>query len=260
MKKRVLFFRFLAALCALGLVLSASLFLRQWQEYRAGEASYQALAQAVVSPPPSPSVSPEQTGPAPQEDPEQPRIPLQVDFQALLDINPQAVGWLYCPDTVISYPVAQGENNSYYLTHLFDGTPNSAGSLFLDSGCEGLEGKNSVIYGHYMKNGTLFGTLEEYQAQDYYQAHPLMYLLTPQGTLTIRLFSAYIAGPEDGAWQLTFSSEEDYGTWLEERKALSLFDSSVTPTPSDRVITLSTCAYTFPNARFICHGLAEELT
>ena len=60
MKKRVLFFRFLAALCALGLVLSAFLFLRQWQEYRAGEASYQALAQAVVSPPPSPSVSPEQ--------------------------------------------------------------------------------------------------------------------------------------------------------------------------------------------------------
>lgn len=239
-----------AVVCAAGLLVCGGIFLRQWGEYRVGEAAYDTLAEEVLSPPADRQDTPGQ---------EQEESLPQIDFQALSAINPEAVGWLYAPDTVLSYPVAQGADNRYYLTHLFDGTENSAGSLFLDSRCPGLTGRNSVIYGHYMKNGTLFASLQEYQDQDYYEVHPVLYLLTPEGTLTIQLFSAYIAGTEEAdAWQLTFPSDEAYGAWLADLQARSCFTSTVVPTTADRVITLSTCNYSFPDARFVCHGLVRE--
>ena len=258
-----LLYRAGVALCAAGVLVWGGLTLRQWGEYRAGERAYAALADAVVRIPANPSPHMGQAAPDPQasapagEGQGEEIPPIQVDMQALRAVNPQAVGWLYSPDTVISYPVAQGEDNTYYLKHLFDGTPNSAGCLFLDSRCQGLEGRNSVIYGHYMNNGTLFASLKEYQDQAYYDAHPRLYLFTPQEVLIIELFSAYIAGPEDGAWRLDFSSPEDYGGWLAQLQARSCFESAVVPQTSDRVITLSTCNYTFPNARFVCHGLVR---
>lgn len=151
------------AVCAVGLLVSGGLFMRQWLEYRAGENAYEALTEAAVTPTPQPQAE------APEE-PAGEAAPIQVDFDALSAVNPDVTGWIYLPDSVISYPVVQGEDNSYYLKHLFDGTPNSSGCLFLDSRCEGLTGRNSVIYGHYMKNGTLFGSLKEYRDQAYSSA------------------------------------------------------------------------------------------
>lgn len=253
MKKRRSLYWIGLLLCAGGTLLFGWLFCKQWLEYRTGELAYEKLEENVVSfqstmTVPKPSMSSQEEIVAQMELP-------QIDFDALVDINPDVVGWLYCPDTVISYPVPQGENNSYYLKHLFDGTSNSAGSLFLDSRCQGLEGQNSVIYGHYMKNGTLFATLREYQDQAYYQAHPEFFLITPEGVLTIQLFSGYVAGKDDNAWQLTFPSQEEYSTWLEELKQRSCFKSEINPQATDKVVTLSTCNDMFPGARFVCHGL-----
>lgn len=255
MKKRRLLYWICVLFCTGGILVFGWLFFQQWREYRVGELAYDTLQESVIL---LPQKTPAQQSSTPSlEEPEpQPELP-QVDFEALADINPDVVGWLYCPNTVISYPVPQGENNSYYLKHLFDGTSNSAGSLFLDSRCQGLEGQNSVIYGHYMKNGTLFASLCEYQEQAYYEAHPELFLITPENTLTIQLFSAYIAGEDDDAWQLTFSSQEEYGAWLERLLERSCFTSEVVPQSTDRVITLSTCSYMFPGARFVCHGVVR---
>ena len=257
MRKRKILYWLCVLLCAGGSLVFGWLFFQQWREYRVGELAYDKLQKSVIS---SPQRTPvQQSSITPQEELEhQPELP-QIDFEALADINPDVVGWLYCPDTVISYPVPQGENNSYYLKHLFDGTSNSAGSLFLDSRCQGLEGQNSVIYGHYMKNGTLFASLSEYQEQAYYEAHPELFLITPENTLTIQLFSAYIAGKDDDAWQLTFSSEEEYDAWLERLLERSCFTSKVIPQSTDQVITFSTCNYRFPGARFVCHGVVSTL-
>lgn len=256
MRMRRTIYWFSLLFCTGGILVCGGLFLRQRWEYRAGAEAYHALTEAVTAVPPA------GTDPADPEDPKQTpeqteAIP-QVDFAALQQINPEVVGWLYAPDTVISYPVVQGSDNSYYLDHLFDGTRNSAGCLFVDSGCQGLDGKNSVIYGHHMKNGTLFASLENYQDQDYYDAHPRLFLITPEQTLTIELFSAYVTGAEGEAWQLTFSSREAYGRWLERIQERSCFASDVIPQDTDRVLTLSTCDYAFQGARFVCHGLARE--
>lgn len=118
--------------------------------------------------------------------------------------------------------------------------------------------RNSVIYGHHMKNGTMFASLTKYEDQEYYDAHPDLFLLTPDGTYRIRLFSAYVAGMEDNSWQMDFASEADYEAWMAEIQTRSCFKSQGLPEITDRVITLSTCDYTFKNARFVCHGWIEK--
>lgn len=249
MRKRRIFYWTSALVCTAGIVICGGIFLRQLREYRAGEEAYHSLTEAMIAVP--------LTAADPADSEQMDGIP-RVDFAALGRINPEVVGWLYAPDTVISYPVVQGPDNTYYLDHLFDGTRNSAGCLFLDSGCQGLTGKNSVIYGHHMKNGTLFASLECYQDQDYYDAHPYIYLITPERTLTIEIFSAYVTGKEGEAWQMTFSSQEEYGMWQERIRERSCFECDIIPQVTEAVVTLSTCDYTFQGARFVCHGLVRE--
>ena len=255
MIKRKTIYRISLLVCTSGILVCGGLFLQQWWEYRTGEKAYHALMETMTAVPLSVDSADLEDSEPFQEQTES--IP-QVDFGALQQLNPDVVGWLYAPDTVISYPVVQGSDNTYYLNHLFDGTQNSAGCLFLDSGCQGMEGNNSVIYGHHMKNGTLFASLENYRDQDYYDAHPCMYLIMPEQTLTLVLFSAYVTGEEGEAWQLTFSSQEEYGMWQERIRERSCFESEVIPQATERVVTLSTCDYTFQGARFVCHGLVRE--
>lgn len=248
-------------ICTAGFIICSLMFFLQWREYRAGEQSYEALEKTVISV--SPKESPGGSLPAAAGDgadtgtDAQESIP-DVDFDAMYRINPDTAGWLYSPDTVISYPVVQGNDNVYYLKHLFDGTQNSAGCLFLDSRCSGTEGRNSIIYGHHMKNGTLFAALDGYREQSYYDTHPRMFFITPDKTLVIELFSAYVAGQDSEAWQLEFSSDEEYAGWLERISDSSMFESEVIPDISDKVITLSTCNYSYQGARLVCHGIIKE--
>ena len=115
--------------------------LRTLGEYRAGETAYSELEQFVTLP-----SAPDETVPAEiEETPAEPAWP-EVDFAELAAVNPDVVAWLYGPDTGISYPVVQGEDNDYYLDHLFDGTANGAGCLFVDAACQpDLSGRNTVI-------------------------------------------------------------------------------------------------------------------
>ena len=183
----------------------------------------------------------------------------QVDFEALSAANPDVVGWLYGEDTSIHYPVVQGSDNDYYLSHLFDGTANSNGCLFLDCrvAANFSEG-NSIIYGHYLTDGTMFTSLSGYKQQDYYDAHPRLLLVTPEERFVVELFSGYVAGVTDEAWRTRFSTSEEWEVWLEEITERSVFESKVQPTLEDRILTLSTCSYEFENAQFVVHGILRQ--
>ena len=106
--------------------------------------------------------------------------------------------WLELPGTVIQYPVAQGEDNSYYLKHLYDGTANKVGCLFIDY--ENAEDFSATTRS---SMGTTCGTAPcsprwwEYKAQAYYDEHPEMYLVTPEGGYVVEVFSAFVASPEE---------------------------------------------------------------
>lgn len=163
-----------------------------WQ-YRMADDYYQGIQGAVSDrePTPTPPLSEPATDP-PDPPPVKEEPQIQVDFEQLTGQYPNLIGWLYCEGTPINYPVMQGKDNNQYLRHLPDGSYSVAGSLFADYRCgEPGEDMNFVIYGHNMKNESMFGTLVRYKEQSYYDAHPVLWLLTPDKTY--KTMSLYFA-------------------------------------------------------------------
>lgn len=113
-------------------------------------------------------------------------IPASIDFAKLSVINGNIVGWIFQPGTGINYPVVQGDDNEYYLNHLINGKKNKYGSVFADSRIENpLTDPETIIYGHNMKDGTMFGSLNSYKKQSYYEKNPNFYLYTPDGKIYV---------------------------------------------------------------------------
>jgi sortase B len=180
---------------------------------------------------------------------------LTVDFEALGQINEAATAWLYCPDTVIDYPVMAAEDYTYYLHHLPDGTENKNGSLFLDYNCEpDYSGDLSVIYGHCMKTGSMFGTLSRYKKQSYFDEHPYLYLYTKEQNYRIALIYGAVVPAK--TW-----IENDYifdrDALLEYAKENTTFTSPVKYSEEDRLIVLSTCSYEYTDARYFVLGVLQ---
>ena len=224
---------FSVTLCIAMAAGSGAMFVGEVLGYRQGADTYAELGRYVSPGKPC--------GDAGTGDSDGPQLP-NIDFEALRTINPDIAGWLWCENTPINYPVVQGENNSFYLNHLFDGTKNKAGCLFVDSANMPLEDGNTVIYGHNMLDGSMLSSIVAYTEQAYYDAHPILYLLTPSGNYAMELFSGYTAATNADAWTLTWDNEDRYGQWLADTKNQSQFESEgVTLSPQDKVMTLSTC-------------------
>ncbi len=181
--------------------------------------------------------------------------PIEVDFDALLAQNSEVNGWLYCADSPINYPVAQGKDNDYYLHRLIDGSYSGGGTLFLDFFCEkDYAGRNSVVYGHHMNDGSMFASLSKFRDQAYYDAHPVMYLNTPNQNFRLDLFSGYITNANSDSYTIGFLDDEAFQQYLDKICSQSDFESTVQVTAQDRIVTLSTCSYEFENARYVVHG------
>lgn len=246
--------RALVAMACLALIVCGGLGLYKLiNERGAARDSYAALSiyvqPATTSAPSTESVEPEPARNWPE-----------VDFAALSALNPDVVGWLMCEDTVLNYPVVQGTDNDHYLDHLFDGTPSAVGCLFLDSRVEGdFSSRRSIIYGHHMKDGSMFAVLDGYKEQTFYEEHPTLLLLTPEGAFEAAVFSAYVALTSSEAWRLDFASDAEYASWLATVSESSAIDTGLDPTPADRVLTLSTCSYEYSNARLVVHAVLRPL-
>lgn len=184
-----------------------------------------------------------------------------IDFDKLRATCPDIVAWLWCPDTEIDYPIVQGEDNTYYLTHLADGEVNKNGCLFLDAeNAPDFSDDNSIIYGHNMASGKMFAALKNYREQEYYDEHPYMYLQTPSAAYRMELFSAFTADPESDIYRISCGSGEEFAEWLRQIAALSdcTVDHMALNT-SDRFVTFSTCDYSRKDARYVVAGRLYEL-
>lgn len=189
-----------------------------------------------------------------EQPPKSTEPPIAIDFDALLNRNEDVIGWLYCPDTVINYPVVQGKNNDQYLRKDLDGKYLVSGTLFADyRNGELNEDANYIIYGHNMKNGTMFSSLAKYKQQSYYDQHPIMYYLTPDGNYKLELFAGLVVKRDDKIY-LPNQSEEEFTELIEKYRAKSTFKTNVELKYSDTIVTLSTCSYEFDNARYIVIG------
>ena len=194
-----------------------------------------------------------------EQPPKSTEPPIAIDFDALLNRNKDVIGWLYCPDTVINYPVVQGKNNDQYLRKDLDGKYLVSGTLFADYRNGALnEDANYIIYGHNMKNGTMFSSLAKYKQQSYYNQHPIMYYLTPDGNYKLELFAGLVVKRDDKIY-LPNQSEEEFTELIEKYRAKSTFKTNVELEYSDTIVTLSTCSYEFDNARYIVIGRLTEV-
>ncbi len=232
--------------------------------YRQGEQLYtETAAQFVQENPPEQAgetgtVEAAQSSAAALETVETP--PISVDFDSLQAVNPEVVGWIYCPDTAINYPVLQGTDNEYYLNHLYDGTYNSSGSIFVDcNNSAGFSDANIILYGHHMRNGSMFAGLEKFADQSYYEAHPVMWLLTPEGNYKILLLSGYTTSYDSDAYTIIYQPGQTMEDYLTQCLSHSDFTAQVDADGAEKLITLSTCAYSFENARYVLHGVMVEV-
>ena len=181
--------------------------------------------------------------------------PIEVDFDALYEQCGDIVGWLYCPDTVINYPVVQCDDNMFYLHRLINGNYNASGSLFVECQCvPGFKSGNDIIYGHHMNDGSMFAKLVDYTYQSYYDEHPVMYLLTPKYNYRIELFAGFVTNMESDIYTIDFVDDDVQQAWIENAIAQSTFESNVDVKGGDKLLTLSTCTYDYDNARYVVIG------
>ncbi len=257
-----------AASLALSLLLAAGsgwMLAHEIGEYRQGVRAYGSLEELVEQPDPEETKEPEGLPSVGEVSGEEngPVLPV-VDFEGLRETGPDIVAWLTLPDTPVNYPVTQTEDNEFYLDHLHDRSPGKVGCLFADyENSADFSDRNTIIYGHNMRDGSMFAELNHYKEQAYFESHPQMYLVTPEGGFVCEVFAAFTADPEESGsdaspWRLGFRDDGAYTTWLGKMAERSVAESGVTVTSSDRVLTLSTCA---PGGekRFVVMGKLVEV-
>ena len=189
----------------------------------------------------------------PSGDPECPTV----QFDELLKTNGDVIAWIYGANTHINYPVVQGSDNDYYLRHLLDGTWNDNGSIFMDcANSADFSDQNSLIYGHNMHDGSMFGQLVRYRNEDFYKAHPTFTFDTLYEGGTWQVVAAVdTALGADALPYYTFFDADTKLDWQHRVRAITekaLYDTGVMPEYGAQLLTLSTCGDPRPDtdARF----------
>ncbi len=185
--------------------------------------------------------------------------PIAVQFDKLWEINEDVVAWIYQENTMINYPVAQAENNSYYLRRLLNGRYNIAGTIFMDyKNSPDFKDKNTIIYGHNMNNDSMFASVEYYKNQEYYDKHKTAFIITPCTAYKVHFIAGYVSKAK-GEQFGTFEESEDFDKYIEDAARKSTFKSEYEYKKGDKIVTLATCVYDFRNARYVLLGVLEEI-
>jgi len=167
-----------------------------------------------------------------------------LDFSKLKEKNSSTRGWIKVNGTKIDYPIVQAKNNSYYLTHSFDKSNNSAGWIFMDYECnKEFKDKNTVIYGHNRKNTTMFSSLKNIIKEKWYtnSNNYIVTVYTPKKTLYYKVFSVYKIKYETYYATTDFDNDEEYSKFLKTITKRSKYNFNVNVNSSSKILTLSTC-------------------
>ena len=166
-----------------------------------------------------------------------------IDLDKLAAKNSDVKGWIYIDGTIINYPLLQGPDNDYYLYVNYDDQYSGAGSIYIDSNCSGdLSDDHTIIYGHNMKNDSMFGTLNDFKNASYRDAHPYVYILGLDGMWNkYEVFAYYRAEVSDGTFSLFTGDPSRITDYADLVASKNYYDNSLLPTNGEKIITLSTC-------------------
>jgi len=183
---------------------------------------------------------------------------IQPQFVEILEENEDVVGWITIDDTNIDYPVLQAEDNAYYLTKNLEGEESRAGSIFLDyrNDIQSDDEKNIVVYGHRMKDGSMFKHLTKFLDEDYFESHRTFTFDTLYDRYEAEVFAVYNTLTDFNYIETDFADDEDYKKLLEKIHDKSLFEADVDVSANDSIITLSTCDYALDeeDGRLVLHA------
>lgn len=259
------------SLALLSVLLSAVLLLSGvmiWQELsrqKEEKATFDTLAELIQTEENGPENNAEES-----ESPDQQRDDMQGDaievltktrnLAPLFEQNPDCVGWIFIPDTEVDYPVMHTPDNPQkYLRQDFYGQYSASGVPFLEGRC-GLEGDHLIIYGHNMKNGTMFGSLKQYTDKDYLTEHPAIEFETASGCVRYEVFAVAVVNKYDDWYSFTeVADEAAYQEQISRIREKSLFKTEVMPVYGGQLLTLSTCYGSGSDNRLIVLAVANEI-
>lgn len=240
--------KIILAIAVLLIVISASMMLLDYLKQSRSEKIYEELASQVAE-------TTAETEPESQE----PEYVSPVDFEELWAINEDVVGWLTIPGTVIDYPILHDpESNDTYLYTDIEGNDSAAGSIYLDCDNEAdFSDLHNVIYGHHMKNGTMFKDIMKFRDQEFLEEHQEAVIYLPDREILVKPFACLYTTP-DGIRRMTkFVDEEELQAYTEEMTRGS--EAYVEPDREvGRLFSFITCSYEFDDARTILY--AYEVT
>ena len=221
-----------------------------YTEYKKGTDEYNQIEEMAVTERDADSA--EVAGPNAQLKP-----PIEVDFDKLKSVNEDVVGWIYVdalPD--ISYPIVKGKDNQTYLHQTYEKNYNFAGTIFVDYENSGdFSDCNTLVYGHNMKNGSMFGHLKKFRENDkLYKQDKYFWILTPERNYRYEIITAYTTGVNSDTYTLFKGPGEEFEKYLETIKGYSEIQTDDTDlTIKDRIVTLSTCTGN-ESTRFVVQG------
>lgn len=260
MKKKFSIYTVLIILFALVFVGSATALGIYYFQGKTQEARYEELAQLLPTvdrplPPAEGETLPETTAPETVTVDGREILPR---FLQLYQLNPQIVGWLQIPGTKVNYPVMQTpEDPEYYLKRNFDKKSSSRGCLFVQGEADVFApSDNLTIYGHHMKDGSMFGSLDQYRKKAFFEKNPYIYFDTLEENHTYQILAVFktTVSVDEGFHYHEFvdtDNETEFYEYVEQCKALSFYETGVDALYGDKLITLSTCEYSQVNGRLV---------
>lgn len=249
--------RLIVALCSVGAIVCLGYVgVYSWFNQRTGN-TYQELIELKEKPAISSSASasaPQYTLDGKKEEKE-----VLEEYKNLLNKNKKLIGWIKIDDTNIDYPVMQTSDNEYYLDHNLNQEYDKNGSIFMDKDCDVLKpSMNYILYGHHMRSGQMFGNLDNYQNESYYEEHPYIQFDTiyEKGTYQVMyVFRSRVYSEDEIVFKyyqfIDANSEQEFDSYMNEMASMSLYDTGVTAEYGDQLLTLSTCDYQETDGRFV---------
>lgn len=194
----------------------------------------------------------------------EPEEEIPIDFEELWETNPDVYAWIVIPGTDINYPILQHPtDDSYYLNHNIDGSTGRPACIYTESlNSKGFTDNNTVIYGHNMRNGTMFAQLHKFEDKDFFDEHREIIIYLPDKVLHYKIFAVHNYDDRHLLYSFDFSDKAVYKDYLESIFSIddknANIDTEMTVTENDKIITLATCVYKQPSLRFHVQAVLVE--
>lgn len=233
------------------------------EEKNAGKEYEKIREEAVTRPETEEEKEPEETDTG--QEPEKEPVEIPIDFASLQAQNPDVYAWIRVPGTDVDYPVLQSpDDNSYYLDHDINKAEAAAGAIFTENyNTKTFEDPNTVIYGHDMKNGSMFQSLHRYMDRSFFDANRDVTIYMPDKILHYRIFAAYLYDNRHLLMSFDFWNKEEYQQYLNNifsmRDMNSFVDTSMEVTNEDKIITLSTCYAGISSQRYLVQAVLVSI-